>query len=85
VEGVVIMDRGIVTTTSPMTGTTMIRRSFKIKDETNAVNVTIWNDKNDNIPEDLMNRTVRIRNGKTNHYNDYVSINVSGQTIIEYY
>ncbi|CAM4851171.1 unnamed protein product, partial [Rotaria magnacalcarata] len=44
------MDRGIVTTTSPMTGTTMIRRSFKIKDETNAVNVTIWNDKNDNIP-----------------------------------
>ncbi|CAF1620560.1 unnamed protein product [Rotaria magnacalcarata] len=85
VEGVVIMDRGIVTTTSPMTGTTMIRRSFKIKDETNAVNVTIWNDKNDNIPEDLMNRTVRIPNGKTNHYNDYVSINVSGQTIIEYY
>lgn len=44
-EGVVIMDRGIVTTVSETTGANLRRRMIKIKDETNSINVTIWNDK----------------------------------------
>ncbi|CAF4403940.1 unnamed protein product [Rotaria sp. Silwood2] len=102
-EGIVIMDRGILTTVSETTGANLRRRIIKIKDQTSAINVTIWNDKNNNLPENMMNKTIRIRNGKINHYNgrnsyfrymdtlsnslliDYVSINVSEQTIIELY
>ncbi|CAF3334255.1 unnamed protein product, partial [Rotaria sp. Silwood2] len=68
-EGVVIMDRGILTTTSETTGAHLRRRVIKIKDETSTIHVTIWNDKNNNLPENIMNKTIRIRNGKTNHYN----------------
>ncbi|CAF4099173.1 unnamed protein product [Rotaria sp. Silwood2] len=40
-EGIVIMGRGIVTTTSSNTGANIRRRLIKINDETSAINVTI--------------------------------------------
>ena len=45
VEGVVIMDNGLIETTSRDHGKLLRRRSLKIKDETAAINITIWNDK----------------------------------------
>jgi uncharacterized alkaline shock family protein YloU len=48
VEGIVIMDRGIITTISEHTGQPVRRKSLKIKDETAATNITIWNNKVNN-------------------------------------
>ncbi|CAF1471137.1 unnamed protein product, partial [Rotaria sordida] len=69
VEGIVIMNRGLITSTSQYTGESLRGRSFKIKDETAAINITIWNEKADEVSEQVINKKVRIRNGKINHYN----------------
>ncbi|CAF2950321.1 unnamed protein product [Rotaria sp. Silwood2] len=83
VEGKIILDRGISTTRSQTTGAEIRRQSMKIEDETGGINITIWNQKIDEIPDMVMNKTIRIRKGKVNHYNDFISINVSEQAMIE--
>ncbi|CAF1370081.1 unnamed protein product [Rotaria sordida] len=85
VEGQIMMDRGIFTTTSENNDTTIRRRLLKIKDETGAINITLWNKKIDEIPDMVLDQNIRIRRGKINHFNDYVSINVSEQSIIQIY
>lgn len=45
VEGQVILDRGTIQTTSENDNTVMRRRSLKIRDQTGAVNITLWNNK----------------------------------------
>ncbi|CAF1370045.1 unnamed protein product [Rotaria sordida] len=45
VEGQIIMDRGVSTTISQDSTTTIRRRLLKIKDETGAINITLWNNK----------------------------------------
>ncbi|CAF0929844.1 unnamed protein product [Adineta ricciae] len=84
VEGTVILDRGLISSTGHDATNHIIRRTFKITDDTSTINVTAWNEKTDEIPENIMNKTIRIRNGKINYYNDYISINASSQTIIQF-
>ncbi|CAF3370349.1 unnamed protein product [Rotaria socialis] len=84
-EGEIINDNGVSTTTSETNGSTFQRRTIKIQDETGKINVTIWNKKNEEIPDNIINQHIRIRNGKVNVYNDYISINVSDRTIIQLY
>jgi hypothetical protein len=44
-EGVIIMDRGIVTSISQDNDTSEQTRSLKIRDETGCINIIIWNEK----------------------------------------
>jgi len=39
------MDRGIISTISQETGEPIRRRSLKIRDQTGAINITLWNTK----------------------------------------
>ncbi|CAF4461687.1 unnamed protein product [Rotaria magnacalcarata] len=84
-EGKIIADRGLYTKTSETNQIIFTRRTLKIKDETGAIYIKIWNTKIDEIPEILMGKTMRIRNGIINQFNDYVSINVSQRTIIQFF
>ncbi|CAF4076904.1 unnamed protein product, partial [Rotaria magnacalcarata] len=68
-EGQIIKDNGVSTTTSQTNGSTFQRRSIKIQDETGKINITIWNKKNEEIPDNVINQHIRIRNGKINVYN----------------
>ncbi|CAF1508026.1 unnamed protein product [Adineta ricciae] len=69
VKGSVILDRGLISSTGRDPTNHIIRRTFKITDDTSTINVTAWNEKTDEIPENIMNKTIRIRNGKINYYN----------------
>ncbi|CAM4763208.1 unnamed protein product [Rotaria magnacalcarata] len=68
VEGVVLYDNGITTNISHSNGQSYSRRSLKIKDDTGTINITIWNEKIVEVPEQVVNKTIRMRNGKINHY-----------------
>ncbi|CAF4154595.1 unnamed protein product [Adineta steineri] len=83
VEGQIIFDNNVSTTVGGNNGMQLRRRSLKIKDQTGTVNITVWNNKNDEFPENVMNKNIRIRNGRINHFNDFVSINISERTIIQ--
>ncbi|CAF4415792.1 unnamed protein product, partial [Rotaria magnacalcarata] len=68
VEGVVLYDNGITTNISHSNGQSYSRRSLKINDNTGTINITIWNEKIVEVPEQVVNKTIRMRNGKINHY-----------------
>ncbi|CAF3500749.1 unnamed protein product [Rotaria socialis] len=68
VEGVVLFDNDITTNISHSNGQSYSRRSLKIKDDTGTINITIWNEKIAEVPEQVVNKTIRMRNGKINHY-----------------
>ncbi|CAM4772320.1 unnamed protein product [Rotaria magnacalcarata] len=68
VEGVVLYDNGITTNISHSNGQSYSRRSLKIKDDTGTINITIWNEKIVEVLEQVVNKTIRMRNGKINHY-----------------
>ncbi|CAF4936704.1 unnamed protein product, partial [Rotaria socialis] len=65
---VVLFDNDITTNISHSNGQSYSRRSLKIKDDTGTINITIWNEKIAEVPEQVVNKTIRMRNGKINHY-----------------
>ncbi|CAF1490885.1 unnamed protein product [Rotaria sordida] len=74
-EGEIISDKGVSITKSEINEAILRRRSFKVQDETGIINIIIWNNKNEEIPENVINKHIRIRNGRVNVYNG--SINAS--------
>ncbi|CAF1380194.1 unnamed protein product [Adineta ricciae] len=83
VEGKIILDRGTSTTTSEITRAEIRRRCLKIEDESGSINIVVWNQKINEIQDQVINKTIRVRKGKVNYFNDSVSINISDSSIIE--
>ncbi|CAM2727430.1 unnamed protein product [Rotaria socialis] len=80
VQGTIVYDNETTANISQSTGQSHTRRSIKIKGDTGSINVTIWNEKTEEIPEQITNKTIRIRNVKINHYHgDGAVINMKEQ------
>ncbi|CAM4972435.1 unnamed protein product [Rotaria socialis] len=85
VQGTIVYDNETTANISQSTGQSHTRRSIKIKGDTGSINVTIWNEKTEEIPEQITNKTIRIRNVKINHYHDYITLNSYDRTIRQIY